>query len=59
LSNCIRAKRSPAAGAPGPTRSPAMEFRYLREVQQLQRRSSCAGLPAGLRRQLRLGARRL
>jgi hypothetical protein len=60
LSNCIRAKRSPASEVPAPTRSSAMEFWHLQGVRrQLLRRTSCARLPAGLRRQLRLGARRL
>jgi hypothetical protein len=57
LSNCIRAKRSPATEVPAPTRSSAMEFWHLWGVRQLLRRTSCAGLSAGTRRQVRLGAR--
>jgi hypothetical protein len=57
LSNCIRAKRSPATEVPAPTRSSAMEFWHLWGVRQLLRRTSCAGLSAAQRRQARFGAR--
>jgi hypothetical protein len=59
LSNCIRAKRSPATAVPAPTRLSAMEFWHLWGVRQLLRPNSCAGLSGSPRRHVRLGARRL